>query len=62
MASKLIGDVAVAAIGSTSPFITLISSIFWGYGTGFSIYIAVYVSGKWKSKEYKKAEKIEVMV
>ncbi|MBQ6998360.1 MAG: MATE family efflux transporter [Clostridia bacterium] len=50
MASKLIGDVAVAAIGSTSPFITLISSIFWGYGTGFSIYIAVLFG----SGEYKK--------
>jgi len=40
MASYLIGDRAISAIGSTSAFISLISSIIWGYGTGFSVYVA----------------------
>lgn len=41
MAGKLIGDDAISAIGSTAPLITLISSIFWGYGSGFTIYVAM---------------------
>ena len=49
MASKLIGDNAVAAIGSTSPLISFLSSIFWGYGTGFSVYISVlFGSGNYR--------------
>lgn len=50
MASRLIGDRAVAAIGSTAPLITLISSMIWGYGSGFAIYVAVLFG----SGEYKK--------
>lgn len=41
MASHFLGDEAVAAIGSTSPFVSLLSSLFWGYGTGFSVYVAI---------------------
>lgn len=41
MAGRLIGDHAISATGSTAPFVTLISSICWGYGTGFSVYAAV---------------------
>jgi len=41
MAGTLIGDSAISATGSTAPFITLISSMCWGYGTGFSIYAAI---------------------
>ena len=41
MAGMLIGDSAISATGSTSPFITLISSMCWGYGTGFSIYATI---------------------
>ena len=41
MAGMLIGDSAISATGSTAPFITLISSMCWGYGTGFSIYAAI---------------------
>lgn len=41
MAGKLIGDDAISAIGSTSPLIQLISSIFWGYESGFTIYVAM---------------------
>lgn len=40
MASHFLGDEAVAAIGSTSPFVSLLSSLFWGYGTGFAVYVA----------------------
>lgn len=41
MAGKLLGDNAISAIGSTAPFISMISSIFWGYGVGFSVYVAM---------------------
>ena len=50
MAGNLIGDEAISAIGSTKPFIALIESVFWGYGTGFSIYVAL-LFGK---NDYKK--------
>lgn len=50
MASKLIGDAAVAAIGSTAPLITLISAVLWGYSNGFVIYVAVLFG----AGEYKK--------
>ena len=41
MAGVLIGDSAISATGSTAPFVTLISSMCWGYGTGFSIYATI---------------------
>ena len=41
MAGMLIGDSAISATGSTAPFVTLISSMCWGYGTGFSIYATI---------------------
>ena len=41
MAGYLIGDDAFAAIGCISPFSTFISSMYWGYGTGFCVYVAI---------------------
>lgn len=46
IAGKILGADGLAAIGSTSAFIQLISSIFWGYGTGFSIYLAMLFGAK----------------
>ncbi|MBR2860746.1 MAG: MATE family efflux transporter [Clostridia bacterium] len=43
MSSNLLGEEALSAIGSTSPLISLISSICWGYGTGFSVYVAMLI-------------------
>ncbi len=40
IAGKFVGDTSLAAIGATSPFIMFVSSIFWGCGAGFAIYIA----------------------
>lgn len=40
IAGRYLGEHGLAAIGATSSFITIISSIIWGYGTGFSVYIA----------------------
>lgn len=40
IAGKLLGSDGLAAIGATSALVQFISSAFWGYGTGFSIYIA----------------------
>lgn len=40
IAGKFLGDSGLAAIGSTSAFITFSSSIFWGYSAGFGIYAA----------------------
>lgn len=50
MSGNLIGEEAISAMGSTRPFTTLISSTFWGYGTGFSIYVA-FLFGR---SDYKK--------
>jgi len=49
IAGSLIGDEAISATGSTAPLISFISSIFWGYGNGFSIYVAMlYGNGDYK--------------
>lgn len=40
IAGKFIGDSALAAVGATSPLISFISSVFWGFGAGFAIYVA----------------------
>lgn len=41
IAGSLLGDQAISATGSTAPLISFISSLFWGYGNGFSIYVAM---------------------
>lgn len=41
MIGKFIGSEAFAATGSTAPIIELIDSVFWGYHTGVSIYVAI---------------------
>ena len=38
---KMIGENAVAALGATSSLIEVVSSAFWGFGTGSALYIAV---------------------
>ncbi len=49
IAGKFIGDSALAAIGATSPLITFISSMFWGFGVGFSVYVArLFGAGEYK--------------
>jgi len=40
IAGKFLGDAGLAAIGSTSPFISFSSAFFWGYASGASIYVA----------------------
>lgn len=50
IAGKILGADGLAAIGSTSALIQLISSIFWGYSAGFSIYLAMLFG----AKEYKR--------
>lgn len=49
IAGKFLGEDGLAAIGATSPLISFISSIFWGYGAGFCIYIAkLYGAGEYQ--------------
>lgn len=49
IAGKFLGEAGLAAVGSTAAFITLATSIFWGYSTGSSIYTAVlFGAGKYK--------------
>ena len=50
IAGCLLGDSSISAIGSTAPFISFISSLFWGYGTGVSIYVAMLFG----QNDYKK--------
>ncbi len=40
IAGKMLGETGLASIGATADFITMVSSIFWGYSVGFSVYIA----------------------
>lgn len=61
MAGKLIGDNAISAIGSTAPFVSMISSLFWGYATGFSIYVAI-LFGKGDSKKMLNVIKVNILV
>lgn len=61
MAGKLIGDVAISAIGSTAPLISFISSIFWGYGTGFAVYVSV-LFGKSDYKKMANVIKINMLL
>lgn len=49
VAGKLIGEQALAATGVTSPLTTFLSSVFWGFGAGFSVYLArLFGEGKYK--------------
>lgn len=50
IAGKFLGEVGLAAVGATAPLLDVISSVFWGYGVGFSVYIAKLFG----AKEYKK--------
>ncbi len=40
IAGKFLGEQGLAAVGATSAFITLASSVVWGFCSGFSMYIA----------------------
>ncbi len=50
IAGKYLGSDGLAAVGATAPLITLISSVFWGFGNGFGVYIAKLFG----AKEFKK--------
>ena len=40
IAGKLIGEAGLAAVGATAPLLDAISSLFWGFCVGFSVYVA----------------------
>lgn len=40
MVGQILGEVGLAALGSTGSFITLMKSLIWGLGTGVSLYVA----------------------
>lgn len=50
IAGKYLGERGLAAIGGTSSYITLISSLLWGYGMGASIHTAMLFASKNFSK------------
>lgn len=50
IAGRVLSFDGLASIGATSAFIQFFSSVFWGYGLGFSIYLARLFG----AKEYKK--------
>lgn len=54
IAGKFIGDAALAAVGATSPLIQFMSSAFWGFGVGFSVYVARLFG----AKEYLKIKSV----
>lgn len=52
IAGKYLGEGGLAAVGATSALITFVTSVFWGYNTGASIYTAI-LFGAGKPKELK---------
>lgn len=40
IAGRYLGDKGLAEVGASSAFITFVSSLFWGFGNGFGIYVA----------------------
>lgn len=40
IAGRFLGEQGVAAVGATSSLITFYSSVFWGFGSGFAIFVA----------------------
>ncbi|MBO5059864.1 MAG: hypothetical protein J6C82_03010 [Clostridia bacterium] len=53
IAGKFLGNDGLSAVGSCSSLVTFISSIFWGYSAGYSIYVAK-LFGAGDNKELKK--------
>lgn len=54
IAGKYLGDSGLAAIGSTSAFLSFSSSVFWGYASGAAIYIAALFGAR-KYRDIKRA-------
>lgn len=50
MVGKLLGEVSLAAVGSTSSFLTFFSSLLWGAGMGIPLYIGFLSSKGEKAK------------
>lgn len=46
IAGRFLGEEGLAAIGATSTFLTLVSSVFWGFTGGFGVYIAKLFGAK----------------
>ena len=47
---RYLGEHGLAALGSTASFVTVISSLIWGLGSG----IAIYIASVFGTKDYKK--------
>lgn len=60
MVGQILGEAGLAALGSTSTFITLLKSIIWGLGTGVSLYIA-YLSTSGEKKRTVNAIKVNLL-
>lgn len=46
IAGRFLGEEGLAAIGATSTFLKLVSSVFWGYAGGFGVYVAKLFGAK----------------
>ncbi len=61
MVSRFAGESSLAAIGSTSPLLTLISSMVWGYGAGSAVY-AAHLFGKGDNEGAVNASKVAAII
>ncbi len=59
MVGQMLGEVGLAALGSTGTFITLMKSIIWGLGTGVSLYVA-YLSTRGDARRTVNAIKVNL--
>ena len=49
IAGKVLGSDGLAATGTSAAFLTFLTSVFWGYCNGFSIYVArLYGANEYK--------------
>lgn len=46
IAGRYLGAQGLAAIGATAPLITFLSSVFWGFGNGLGVYMAMLFGAK----------------
>lgn len=53
MVGQYLGEVGLAAIGSTGTFNTVITALFWGLGTGIGLYIGKIYSSSSPQKIYR---------
>ncbi len=65
MVGQFVGELGLAAIGSTSSFVTVLSALFWSLGTGVSLFVAFNINkveGRDVVRQIKAGTKLVLLV